>query len=268
MRTECGKWGAQKQSPRAGQTSALIATPRRARTSTSRDVTQLDDRHVAPTGNAFELEDELSPHASLRFHSRAWIATSGSERIARTRLPSASSGSPPLRRSAGVRPASPWCGRCRLYQKDVEIDLAREAGEGHRHDRHAAEHLALERSEESLDDGNAAAPSDGAEAGADPAARARGAVVVAKLGALIGDDVLRSCAALASRGIEQSDGVSCRGLQEKKTCRDDSPQVVVEDRREPEAEGPALDECLRDPGHQTPLTIGSNVRSTFQTWCG
>ena len=121
-----------------------------------------------------------------------------------------------------------------VVPEDVRVDLARHARERHGHDWKSSEHLVLEGAEESLDDGDAAAPSDGAEARSNAASTAPRAVVGLKLRALIGDDVLRRDAAPTARGVEHADDVASGGLGEEEPRADDGAGVVIEDGGEPE----------------------------------
>ena len=99
------------------------------------------------------------------------------------------------------------------------------AREVHRHDGKAPEHLCLERAEESFDDRNAAALSDGAEARTDAAAAAP-RTVVAKLRALVGDDVLRRDAGAPAGGIKEP--------EQRRRVAPDANQGAGEQRRDEE----------------------------------
>ena len=65
-----------------------------------------------------------------------------------------------------------------VVPEDVGVDLAAHGGEPHQEDGEPVEQLGLQRAEEALDDGDAAALADGAEARTDPTAAAPVAVVV------------------------------------------------------------------------------------------
>ena len=54
---------------------------------------------------------------------------------------------------------------------------------------------------------------------------------------------------MPSRRVEEASDIACGGQSEKELGRDDGAGAVIEDGGQPEAEGPALEESLREPGN-------------------
>ena len=228
----------------------MPARPRSASRVVSSDAAERDDGKVGPAVEASELEDESSLHAPGSA-SRKARGIGSSEGVARAGLPGG-------RRRGGLRSVAQVGGRAAsealvrtvvVVPEDVGFDLAAHGGEAHREDGKPGEELGLQGAEEAFDESDAAALSDGAEARTDPTAAAPVAVVVLKLGALIGEDVPGGDAGATASGVEEASDVACGGLSEEEPARNDGAGVVVEDSGEPEAEGPALEESLREPRH-------------------
>ena len=112
----------------------------------------------------------------------------------------------------------------------------------------APEGFGLEGEGEPLDEGDGAVAVKGPVTGLNRPRKAPSAVIVLKVRALVGDDVLRSGAVHGNGQVEELCDLVCRGLSGEGLGTDDFPRVVVDDNGEPPREGPPLRESARAPG--------------------
>ena len=131
---------------------------------------------------------------------------------------------------------------------EVGVELALDPDEREGHD-DAPEALVLHRSNEALDDGDAAVLAERAVARADAVSSAPRAVRALKLHSLIGDDVLGDRSGVPDAAIEESADFVVGGLLFEDGPCDHVAGEVIDDDRDPGAKRPALRESLWDPWH-------------------
>jgi hypothetical protein len=127
-----------------------------------------------------------------------------------------------------------------VVPSDVFADLALELTEPKREEQQP-DALILQRPDEPLDDGEAAVLPDGPESLADPlAATPRLELLRRELRPVVRDQVIRPTASATADALEETRDVTGCGLLSEYRDPHHLPGEVIDDDRDPSAEGPAL----------------------------